>query len=112
VRSEYPAAATSKASDLTEEFAVDRNLADLLLRCEMRHPRRSSTALGSARPDHKERCHVLSGEGRLDRQANDEPSLGTSIGVLCVLLFAMFAIVGNFSIPDVQFVQTDFLADM
>jgi hypothetical protein len=54
----------------------------------------------------------MSGEGCLDRQANDEPSLGMSIGVFCVLLFAMFAIVGNISVPDAQFVQTDFLADM
>jgi len=54
----------------------------------------------------------MSGERRLDRQANDEPSLGMSIGLLCAVLFAMFAIVGNVSIPDVQFVQTDFLADL
>jgi hypothetical protein len=54
----------------------------------------------------------MSGERHLDRHANDEPSLGMSIGVLCVLLLAMFAIVGNISVPDVQFVQTDFLADM
>jgi hypothetical protein len=40
----------------------------------------------------------------------DEPSLGMSIGLLCAVLFAMVAIVGNVSIPDVQFVQTDFLA--
>jgi hypothetical protein len=49
---------------------------------------------------------------RSDRQANDEPSLGMSLSVLCVLLFAMFAIIANASIPDVQFVQTDFLADL
>jgi hypothetical protein len=54
----------------------------------------------------------MSGERRLDRQANDEPSLGMSIGLLCVVLFAMFVIVGNISVPDVQFAQTDFLADM
>jgi hypothetical protein len=52
----------------------------------------------------------MSGERRSDRQANDEPSLGMSIGLLCAVLFAMFAIV--VSIPDVQFVQTDFLADL
>jgi hypothetical protein len=34
-----------------------------------------------------------------------------SIGLLCVVLFAML-IVANVSIPDVQFVQTDFLADL
>jgi len=54
----------------------------------------------------------MSRERRLDRQANDEPSLGMSIGLLCVVLFAMFAILSNVSIPDVQFVQTDFLADL
>jgi hypothetical protein len=35
-----------------------------------------------------------------------------SIALLCVVLFAMFAIVGNVSIPDVQFVQKDFLAGL
>ena len=54
----------------------------------------------------------MSGERRSDRQANDEPSLGMSIGLLCVVLFAMFAIVGTVSVPDVQFVPTDFLADL
>jgi hypothetical protein len=54
----------------------------------------------------------MSGERRSDRQVNDEPSLGMSVGLLCVVPFAMFAIVGNVSVPDVQFVQTDFLADM
>ena len=53
----------------------------------------------------------MSGGRRLDRQANDEPPLGMSIGLLCVVLFAML-IVANVSIPDVQFVQTDFLADL
>ena len=54
----------------------------------------------------------MSGERRSDRQANDEPSLGISIGVLCFLLFAIFAIMSTVSVPDVQFVQTDFLADL
>jgi hypothetical protein len=54
----------------------------------------------------------MSGERRSDREANDEPSLGMSIGLLCVVLFAMFSIVGNVSVPDVQFVQSGFLADM
>jgi hypothetical protein len=35
-----------------------------------------------------------------------------SVGLLCAVLFAMFAIAANVSIPDVQFVQTDFLADL
>jgi hypothetical protein len=47
-----------------------------------------------------------------NRQANDEPSLAMSFGLLCVVLFAMFAIVANVNIPDVQFVQTNFLADL
>jgi hypothetical protein len=54
----------------------------------------------------------MSGERRSNRQANDEPSLGRSIGLLCVVMFAILAIVGNVSVPDVQFVQTDFLADL
>jgi hypothetical protein len=54
----------------------------------------------------------MSGERRLGRQANDEQSLAMSLSVLCVPLFAMFAIIANASIPDVQFVQTDFLADL
>jgi hypothetical protein len=54
----------------------------------------------------------MSGERRSDRQANDEPSLGMSIGLLCAVLFAMFAIVGNVSIPDIEFVQTDFLSGL
>jgi hypothetical protein len=54
----------------------------------------------------------MSGERRSDRQANDEPSLGMSIGLLGVVLFAMFAIVANVSIPDVQFVPTDFTANL
>ena len=53
----------------------------------------------------------MSGQLRLDRQASDEPSLAMSFGLLCVMLFAMFAIVGNVSIPDVQIVP-DFLADL
>jgi hypothetical protein len=52
----------------------------------------------------KERC--------LDRQANDEPSLAMSFVVLFMVLAAMIATVANVSIPDVQFVQTDFLADL
>jgi hypothetical protein len=55
----------------------------------------------------------MSRERRSDRQANDEPSLGMSLGVLCLMLLAMFAIIANVSIiPDVHFVQTDFLADL
>jgi hypothetical protein len=42
----------------------------------------------------KERC--------LDRQANDEPSLGMSVIVLFVVLAAMVAIIANISVPDIQ----------
>jgi hypothetical protein len=44
------------------------------------------------------------------RQANDEPSLGMSIGVLCVMVLAIVAIVANVSVPDVQFAPADLLA--
>ena len=54
----------------------------------------------------------MSVERHSDRQANDEPSLGMSIGLVCAVLFAMFVIVGNVRIPEVQFVQTDFLAGL
>ena len=47
-----------------------------------------------------------------DRQANDEPSLGMSIGLLCVVLLALFAIGSNVSVPEVQFVQSDFFAGL
>jgi hypothetical protein len=48
-----------------------------------------------------------------NRQANDdEPSLATSFVVLCAVLAAMVAIIANVHIPDVQFVQTDFFADL
>jgi hypothetical protein len=58
------------------------------------------------------RSVAMSKERCLDRQANDEPSLGMSFGLLCVVLFAMFAIIANVNVPDVQFVQTDFLAGL
>jgi hypothetical protein len=32
-----------------------------------------------------------------------------SFGVLCLVLFAMFAIVANINVPDIQFVQSDIL---
>jgi hypothetical protein len=44
---------------------------------------------------------------RLDRQVSDEPSLAMSFGLLCVVLLAMFAIVVNISVPDVQFAPAD-----
>jgi hypothetical protein len=54
----------------------------------------------------------MSGERRLDRQANQEPSLGMSLGVLCLVLFAMFAFVININVPDIQFVQSDLLTGL
>jgi len=54
----------------------------------------------------------MSGERRLDRQVNDEPSLAMSFVLLCAVLAVMVAIVANISIPEIQFVQTDFLADL
>jgi hypothetical protein len=52
------------------------------------------------------------GETLSARQAYDEPSLGTSIGLLCPVLFAIFGIVSTVSVTDIQFVQTEFLADL
>jgi hypothetical protein len=43
----------------------------------------------------------MSGERRLDRQAN-EPSLAMSFVLLFVVLAVMVAIVSNISVPDVQ----------
>jgi hypothetical protein len=31
-----------------------------------------------------------------------EPSLGMSVGVLCLILFGLFAIVTNISVPDIR----------
>ena len=49
----------------------------------------------------------MSGERRLGRQANDEPSLAMSFVVLFVVLAAMVAIVANVSVPDVQLSAAD-----
>jgi hypothetical protein len=45
---------------------------------------------------------AFTGERRLDRQANHEPSLAMSFVVLFVVLAAMVAIVANISVPDIQ----------
>jgi hypothetical protein len=42
-------------------------------------------------------------EQRSTRQEHPEPSLGMSIGVLCLILFGLFAIVANVSVPDIRF---------
>jgi hypothetical protein len=31
-----------------------------------------------------------------------EPSLGMSVGVLCLILFGLFAIVANINVPDIR----------
>jgi hypothetical protein len=54
----------------------------------------------------------MSGERRLDRQANDEPSLGMSFGVLSLVLFAIVAFVINFNVPDIQLDLADLLAGL
>jgi hypothetical protein len=54
----------------------------------------------------------MPGERRLDRKVYEEPSLGMSFGVLCVVLMAMVAFVININVPDIQFVQSDLLAGL
>jgi hypothetical protein len=44
----------------------------------------------------------MSGERRLDRQSIEEPSLGMSFGVLCLVLLGIFVIVININVPDIQ----------
>ena len=39
-------------------------------------------------------CHV--------RQEHPEPSLGMSVGVLCLILFGLFAFVATVSVPDIE----------
>jgi hypothetical protein len=34
-------------------------------------------------------------------QEHPEPSLGMSVGVLCLILFGLFAIVANIRVPDI-----------
>jgi hypothetical protein len=48
----------------------------------------------------------MSGERRLDRQAN-EPSLAMSFVLLFVVLAAMVAIVANANVPDIQLSTAD-----
>jgi hypothetical protein len=44
----------------------------------------------------------MSEQHRSTRQDPPEPSLGMSIGVLCLILFGLFAIVANVSVPDIR----------
>jgi hypothetical protein len=39
---------------------------------------------------------------RSSDQENREPSLGMSVGVLCLILFGLFAIVTNINVPDIR----------
>ncbi len=48
----------------------------------------------------------MSEQRRSARQANPEPSLGMSVGVLCLILFGLFAIVANISVPDIRVAQS------
>jgi hypothetical protein len=54
----------------------------------------------------------MSGERRLGRQVNDEPSLAMSFVVLFAVLAAMVAIVANISILDIQLSTADSLAGL
>jgi hypothetical protein len=44
----------------------------------------------------------MSGQRRSARQESPEPSLGMSVGVLCLILFGLFAIIANISVPDIR----------
>ncbi len=44
----------------------------------------------------------MSEQRRSARQVNPEPSLGMSVGVLCLILFGLFVIVANISVPDIR----------
>jgi hypothetical protein len=44
----------------------------------------------------------MSEQRRSASQVNPEPSLGMSVGVLCLILFGLFAIVANISVPDIR----------
>jgi hypothetical protein len=43
---------------------------------------------------------------RTAKQESPEPSLGMSVGVLCLILFGLFAFVANISVPDIQLAPT------
>jgi hypothetical protein len=45
---------------------------------------------------------AMSEQRRPARQESPEPSLGMSVGVLCLILFGLFAMVANISVPDVR----------
>jgi hypothetical protein len=47
----------------------------------------------------------MSDQRRSARQESPEPSLGMSVGVLCLILFGLFVIVANISVPDIRVEQ-------
>jgi hypothetical protein len=44
----------------------------------------------------------MSEQHRSTRHEIPEPSLAMSIGVLCLILFGLFAIVANVSVPEIR----------
>jgi hypothetical protein len=48
----------------------------------------------------------MSEQHRSAKQKSPEPSLGMSVGVLCLILFGLFAFVANISVPDIQLAPT------
>ncbi len=46
------------------------------------------------------------------RQENPEPSLGMSVGVLCLILFGLFAIVANINVHDIRVAPTVMSAEL
>jgi hypothetical protein len=44
----------------------------------------------------------MSEQRRSETQEIPEPSLGMSVGVFCLILFGLFAIVANISVPDIR----------
>ena len=49
---------------------------------------------------------------RFAGRENPEPSLGMSIGVLCLILLGLFAIVANISVPDIRVAPTAISIDL
>jgi hypothetical protein len=48
----------------------------------------------------------MSEQHRSAKQESPEPSLGMSVGVLCLILFGLFAFVANISVSDIQLAPT------
>jgi hypothetical protein len=45
-------------------------------------------------------------EQHRSKQESPEPSLRMSLGVLCLILFGLFAIIANISVSDIQLAPT------